>query len=301
MSSPPWYKLIFVLFLIFVFFLFTGIIGLLVVMMSYNLSLTEVMAVLDNPEASNVAALKLLQIIQTIGLFVCPSFIASFFFGSGVISYLKMDTRPSFFSVVLVVFIMVIWIPAVNYIAGLNSRLDLPQSLNKLEEEIGALRDNYGRLTNLFLDTKSVSDFIVNIIVMAVLPAVGEELLFRGIFQRLFITWTRNIHWGIIISSLLFSFFHFEFYGFLPRLLLGMLFGYLFVWTTSIWIPMLAHFTNNIIIVGYYFFRHPVNDASGLDELGTNADIWLWLSLAGGIMLSYLLFYHEKSRRLSVS
>jgi membrane protease YdiL (CAAX protease family) len=116
------------------------------------------------------------------------------------------------------------------------------------------LRNNYSQLTNLFLDTRSTADFIENMAIMAVLPALGEELLFRGIFQRLFSDWARSIHWGIIITSLLFSFFHFEFYGFLPRFLLGILFGYLLIWTASIWIPMLAHFINNGIIVGYYFF-----------------------------------------------
>ena len=90
---------------------------------------------------------------------------------------------------------------------------------------------------------------------MAILPAIGEELLFRGVFQRLLTEWTRNIHWGIILAALLFSFFHFEFYGFLPRFLLGVFFGYLFVWTSSIWVPILAHFTNNFIIVVYSFYQ----------------------------------------------
>jgi membrane protease YdiL (CAAX protease family) len=196
---------------------------------------------------------------------------------------------------------MIIWIPVINFTAGLNSRLTLPEALGGLEDKIVSLKDSYYYLTTLFLKARSPVDLTVNIFIMAILPALGEELLFRGIFQPLFAGLTRNIHWGIIITALLFSFFHFEFYGFLPRFLLGILFGYLFIWTSSIWIPVLAHFVNNGIIVMYFFFIQPGTGSSKLDELGTRADLYFWLSMGGGILLAALLFYHERSRRLSVS
>jgi len=210
-----------------------------------------------------------------------------------------MDVMPSWPGIILVIMMMIVWIPVINFTASLNAKLNLPDSWEVLEKEIITLRDNYSELTNLFLDTRSIADFFANLAMMAILPAIGEELMFRGIFQRLFSDWTRNVHWGIIITSLLFSFFHFEFYGFLPRFLLGMLFGYLFVWTASIWIPMLAHFINNGIIVGYYFFRPPGKGASELDELGTPADLPFWLSLGGGMLLLAALVYHERSHRIS--
>ncbi|MBN1416221.1 MAG: CPBP family intramembrane metalloprotease [Bacteroidales bacterium] len=297
MSSSPWYKLLFVFFLILVFFLLTGIIGLITVMITFKMSLLEVTSVLNNPDIADIHVIKLLQVIQTIGIFIIPAFIGAFFLGPRIIPYLKMDTYPSLITVVLVICLMIICIPAINFLAGFNARLDLPASMDAIETTIDKLRDNYNELTNMFLSTTTVNDFLANIAIMAVLPAIGEELLFRGVFQRLFAEWTRNIHWGIIISSLLFSFFHLEFYGFLPRFMLGILFGYLFVWTASIWIPMLAHFTNNVVIVGYYFFIQPATGVSKLDELGTRADLSLWISLGGGIILSVLVFYIARSRR----
>jgi hypothetical protein len=194
---------------------------------------------------------------------------------------------------------MIAWIPAINFSAGINARLNLPESMDVVEDKMETLRDNYNYLTNLFLNTGSVADLLVNIIVMAILPAVGEELLFRGVFQRLLTEWTRNVRWGIVLAALLFSFFHFEFYGFLPRFLLGVFFGYLFAWTSSIWIPILAHFTNNFIIVGYSFYFKPATGPSPIEELGTHADLSLWISLAAGITASALLFYYEKSHRIS--
>ena len=301
LHTSPFYRLLFVLLLVLLFFLLTSFVGLAVIMISYGLNLQEISFIMDNPDSSHVALLKLQQVILSTGMFIVPAFIASFFLGTRSTSYLKMDVMPSWPGIILVSMMMIVWIPVINFTASLNAKLNLPDSWAVLEKEIITLRDNYSELTNLFLETRSMADFFANLAMMAILPAIGEELMFRGIFQRIFSDWTRNVHWGIIITSLLFSFFHFEFYGFLPRFLLGMLFGYLFVWTASIWIPMLAHFINNGIIVGYYFFRPPGKGSSELDELGTHADLFFWLSLGGGMLLLAALFYHERSHRISGS
>jgi membrane protease YdiL (CAAX protease family) len=298
-SSSAWYKLLFVCFLVLVFFILAGILGLVTVMITSNLTLQEAASIMNNPGPADISDLKLFQAIQTIGLFIGAAWLAAFFLSPVAGTYLKINNRPSFFSLFLVVLSMIAWIPAINFTAGINARLNLPESMDLVEDKMEALRNNYNQLTDLFLNSGSVTDFVVNIIVMAILPAVGEELLFRGVFQRLLSEWTRSIHWGIVLAALLFSFFHFEFFGFLPRLLLGVFFGYLFAWTTSIWAPILAHFTNNFIIIGYSFYRQPATGPSPIEELGTNADLFLWISLAGGIILSAFLVYHEKSRRIS--
>lgn len=94
-------------------------------------------------------------------------------------------------------------------------------------------------------------------LLIALVPAIGEELLFRGVFQRLFTEWFRNIHWGIWISAILFSAIHFQFFGFLPRLFLGVIFGYLLELTSSMWVPIVAHFVNNLTGVIIAFFISP--------------------------------------------
>ncbi len=300
-EPSSWYNLFFVLFVFLMLFLLTSVLGMGLIMVSYGLSVEEMLDIVDHPDPSSIGIMKTLQVIQSIGMFIVPALIAARHIGGRPLTYLRMNAGFSYVSMILVVLMMVIWIPAINFTADLNARLNLPDALDEVEEKIIALRDSYQHLTTLFLNTKSPVDLAANLLIMAVLPAVGEELLFRGIFQPLFAGLTRNMHVGILIASLLFSFFHFEFYGFLPRLLLGMLFGYLFVWTASLWIPILAHFVNNAIIVAYYFFLQPGTGSAKLDEWGTQAGLSFWLSMGGGILLMVLLFFHERSRRLTIS
>jgi len=107
-----------------------------------------------------------------------------------------------------------------------------------------------------FMKVEGVSGLMFNIFMIAVLPALGEELMFRGVIQRIFSNLTRNHHWGIWISAFLFSAMHMQFYGFLPRIVLGAMFGYLLVWTETMWVPILALFVNNDMgVVGYFLFN----------------------------------------------
>jgi membrane protease YdiL (CAAX protease family) len=300
-GSSAWYQLLFVCFLVMVFFILAGILGLAAVMMTGTLTMQEAASAMTNPGPANIYEFRLFQAIQTTVLFIASSWLIAYFLSPSAGTYLKINSRTSFISLLLVVLSMVAWIPAINFAAAINARLNLPESMHFLEGELEELRNSYNYLTELFMNTKSATDFIANVVVMAILPALGEELLFRGVFQRLFAKWTQSIHWGIILAAVIFSFFHFEFYGFLPRFLLGVFFGYLFAWTSSIWVPILAHFTNNFIIVAYSFYRQPATGPSSIEELGTQADLSLWISLAGGILISALLFYREKLRRLTAN
>ena len=80
---------------------------------------------------------------------------------------------------------------------------------------------------------------------VAMIPAIGEELLFRGVLQKQLIKGLGNAHVAIILTAVIFSAFHLQFLGFFSRALLGMLFGYLYYWSKNMWYPILTHFTNN--------------------------------------------------------
>jgi membrane protease YdiL (CAAX protease family) len=84
---------------------------------------------------------------------------------------------------------------------------------------------------------------------MAVIPALGEEFLFRGLIQKLFKDLSGNVHAGIILSAILFSAMHMQFYGFIPRFALGVMLGYMMYWSGSLWLPIIAHFINNFLAV----------------------------------------------------
>ena len=107
----------------------------------------------------------------------------------------------------------------------------------------------------------------MGLIVIALLPAIGEELVFRGMFQNEFFRGTRNIHLSIWVSAIIFSAIHFQFYGFVPRLLLGALFGYLYYWSGTLLIPMFAHFFNNAFgVIMIYLHRHEITDLNVEDN-----------------------------------
>ncbi len=293
-TSSAWYKLIFVLFLVFTFFLVTALLGILAIKMFYHVSLSEIMFIIENPSKENIAVIKFMQAFQTIGIFIIPATIAAAFMHTNSSQFLFLKKQPYLISTVIVILSMIACIPVINFAAAINARLDLPETMNLIEEKIQQLRDNYNYLTGLFLESTSFKGFLANVLIMAALPAIGEELLFRGIFQRLFTDWTKNVHIGIIIAAFLFSFFHFEFYGFLPRFLLGILFGYFLAWTSSLWIPILAHFINNFVIVAYFYFIPSSAESSALDQIGTKADIFLIISIIAVSLLITGLYYTEK-------
>jgi membrane protease YdiL (CAAX protease family) len=147
-----------------------------------------------------------------------------------------------------------------------------------------------------YLQTENIGGLLINIFMVALIPALGEEFLFRGMIQRILYEWFRNKHLAIWIAALLFSLMHYQFLGLFPRVLLGALFGYLFVWTGSIWMAVLAHFINNGVAVIYYYIFYQGTlevepDHIGLEE---NAVLMIITSLALTILL--LAVIQQQSR-----
>ena len=134
---------------------------------------------------------------------------------------------------------------------------------------------------------------------IAIIPAIGEELLFRGVIQRLFINWTKNAHWGILITSILFSALHMQFFGFFPRMMLGILFGYLFLWSGSLWLPILCHFINNGSAVVYVYLEQRGLMGFSSDTLGAeNQDMLITIACSIAISgLLYLIYKKGKERQ----
>ena len=109
-----------------------------------------------------------------------------------------------------------------------------------------------------------IGDLVVNLIIVALLAAVGEELLFRGSMQNIFLEWTKNKHAAVWITAVLFSALHAQFYGFLPRMLLGVVLGYLYIWSGSLWLSMLFHFLNNglAVLFSYLIAKGTISETS---------------------------------------
>jgi len=200
-------------------------------------------------ELLSVEQLKYFQFIQTLGFFLLPGIFLHWIFSSEREYYFEVRPRLKIKSVILTVIVVLAALPLINWILELNYAIKFPESINGIENSLRGLEEKYALITERLLTSENIGHYIVNIIIIALFPAIGEELMFRGVFQKLFYEINKNSHWAVLITALIFSLIHGQFFGIIPRFLLGILLGYLMVWAQTIWLPVIAHFTNNALVV----------------------------------------------------
>lgn len=263
--------------IIFISSAFFSLIGILLLGLMFGASGVQV--VLGN-NLTNLNALKLLQILQTTGIFIIPAILSAFLFSKKPWSYLcfekvKLQTIFKTFIIVL------ISLPAINLLASINQLIPMSDWMVEMERKAEAI-------TKAFLLTDSIWAYLVNILMIAILPAVGEELIFRGILQRRLVEYTRSRWVGILLAAALFSAIHMQFQGFIPRFALGVAFGYLLEVTGSIWVPIAAHFFNNAIAATGYMLMGMGAADKRIENIGGITDLWI-LGLVSLVATSLLI------------
>ncbi len=184
-----------------------------------------------------------------------------------------------------------------SYLAQLNKGMHLPSSLKELEQTLRSMEDAALQTSGLLLSGKGAFRLILNLVVVGGFAAVSEELFFRGALQQFLQEKYPKGHLGVWIAAFVFSVVHFQFYGFLPRLLLGVLLGYLFLYTRTLWAPILFHFINNALIVVLYYFWGDTPWIKKMESMPAGG--WLAYAAAGSALCTFLLFglYLRKTRR----
>ena len=251
-------------------------------------------------DESNIALLKYFQMAQSIGLFVFPAIIAALLFGTKVTSYLRLKKRPYVFSGILAIIIILSASPLINVLGVWNAEMQLPDFLSSIENWMKQSEESAAQLTELFVKADNVWVLLFNILLIGILPAIGEEFLFRGVIQRVFTEWTKNQHVAIWLTAILFSALHLQFYGFVPRALLGAMFGYMFVWSGNLWLPVLAHFVNNTAAVFAYYLYGKGSISIDPDSIGvgTEYQIAAIFSLVFVIVFFWFYYRYESIKRL---
>lgn len=200
-------------------------------------------------QATPPGSLKYLQFAQHCSLFILPVLVWSLLVEGRMTTYTGLNHFPKPEYIMLAVLIALVIIPVNSYATHLNGGLKLPEWLSGAELWIDA-RDNQAELlTSLMISSESLGVLLVNLFVLALIPAIGEELFFRGLLINLLRKMVKNDHLIIILTAVIFSSLHFQFSGLLPRILLGVVYGYLYIWSRSVWLPAIAHFINNAIPV----------------------------------------------------
>ena len=203
---------------------------------------------IDASNPLNIAFMKTSQIFQSLGLFIVPGFIIAFLFSSKPAGYLGFKNKVNYQILLLAGLVMVLALPFINFTAEINKQISFPESLKWLETYLQNSENRAGEITKIFLSTNSFTGFLVNLFMMALIPAFGEEIMFRGLIQQS-LTKKMNVHLAIFLSAFIFSAVHMQFYGFIPRFLMGAYFGYIFYITGNLWYTVFAHFVNNGLAV----------------------------------------------------
>ncbi len=249
-------------------------------------------ALINSTDPKNIVSLKIQLIMQQGIIFLAPALLLAVIEKQSPQQF--YGTRKPRWDLFLIVFlIMAFSLPFMGGINNLNQKMHLPQFLSGLENWMRALEDVGAKTTEAILKVNSVGGFLFNLVVIAIVPAICEELLFRGALQRTLIRAIKNYHIGIWVSAFLFSAIHLQFFGFFPRLFLGAAFGYIYHWTGNLKYTMFAHFLNNGIAVSVSYYLQVQNlPAEKADEMNVH---WSGYLISGIITLALFKFLRDKT------
>lgn len=200
--------------------------------------------------------------------------------------------QSNLFTILLVVAVLGIVFPvALSPIMVWNSNIEFPEFLRSFEEWAIEKEELGARITEQMTNFTSLTQMLAGVLVIGLLPAIGEELVFRGILQREIWRASLNIHLAIWLSAVIFSTIHFQFFGFVPRVILGALFGYLYYWSGNLLIPIFSHFVNNAFIVVMVYLHQ--RNVTTIDIEGDEVPP-LTVVITGTILSAGLIYYYWK-------
>ncbi len=203
------------------------------------------------PDLTNSHILNVVKIIQgvsSIVVFMLPAFLMMVIAYRGRYGYFLGFRKSQRMNMYVLAFMIVLLSFPFTFLLGeLNQKIPMSDWMQSLEKDASAQMA-------AFLKVKSGWDIVVNLLVIALLPAIGEELCFRGMLQRILIGITKNPWAGIIVTGFIFSALHLQFQGFLPRMFLGVILGALYWYSGSIWTSIIGHFVFNAVQVLWVSF-----------------------------------------------
>lgn len=217
----------------------------------------------------DINLLKAMQVVLTTILFILPATIFCRFMRDERSAFLNMNSSPHFYFILTAAACILFALPAVSGLESWNQQIHLPSAFSSLENWMRAKENEAEKITLMFFEDKSIVGLFINLLVMAFMAALSEEIFFRGLLQQMFIKNKINAHVAIGITAILFSAFHLQFFGFIPRMFLGIILGYLYYITQNLWVSIIAHFCNNAFaVIAMHFYNQDITNT----EATKNAD-----------------------------
>ncbi|MGD0757244.1 MAG: CPBP family intramembrane glutamic endopeptidase [Bacteroidales bacterium] len=239
--------------------------------------------------------LRYLLIIQDISLLIIPSVIILAMLKPPHEARLSGFKLPQLKDVGLVVILAFCIFPVTSFTGQINSAMHLPDWLSGVEKWIAEKEDHADSILNQALVSPSISIMILNLFIIAILPAIGEELFFRGVLQKIFYNLFKSGHIAVWFTAFIFSTLHFQFFGFVPRFILGLVFGYLFFWSGTLWLPVISHFVNNAVPVMMAYIQ-------GIEKFNAPFDTPLWkqaIALPLPIVIGLVILFYFRNKNIS--
>lgn len=217
--------------------------------------------------ADSVPGLRILMVMQDLFMFIAPAVLTAVIITRQPAELLMLDRRPVWPGLILGLCVMVASLPAMNMVIHLNESIPLPEPI---EQAFRQMEDAAAGTIDTLYAGHTVGSLVMGLLIVAILAGLSEEILFRGALQRILSTGGLNAHAAIWLAALVFSAMHLQFYGLVPRMLLGAYFGYMLLWSRSLWVPVMLHIFNNALYVVVQWSTYG-QDTSTLDSIGTTA------------------------------
>ncbi len=273
-NTKPFGQLVTLILLVVIFFVIAS--GLLTIASLFGVDLQE------------TRSLQWTQALVQIFVFLIPAIIFGYLFSDNTCVFFKLDFgRRKWVMALWAMLILLCVIPLTDWLAQVNDAWHFPASMASLEDSLRRAAADSEMLVESFLMQGGVGSLIINILILALLPALCEEFFFRGALQQWFMRWIKSPHLAIIITAAVFSLAHGEFFSFLPRFLLGIVLGYLFYYTGSMLVNVIVHFLNNAaVVVIYYLYSTGTIDENFAENLDAP-----WYLVLVGTVLAITVFY----------
>ena len=264
------------------------IVSIVVVLVMVHTPLNQMAAAILDPK--NIEAVRVIQILSTLVLFAVPALLFAVIVNRKPITYLGFKGSANFRQFYIVLLIVIAALFTQSLMTQINELIPISKSL---EIKFKQMEAEYSKEVLAMAQMKNFGDYLYALFLIALLPAVFEEMFFRGALQQTFIGLFRNAFWGILITSIFFSAAHFSFYGFLPRVFLGMVLGYVFYYGKNIWLNILMHFINNGIVVTSLYVMSLKGAITEKDLQDENYPVYIGLFALLTVFALFVFFKRE--------
>jgi len=292
-TPHPFQSLLRLILMVIGFSILSQIIAILIIASYYTY--TRQVFSLESLMNGSANEMRFMLLMSSLGSFVVPAYLMNTREGYGI-TYFKLKKWPSGMQFGYIFLAMLSFMPLMSLIGHWNESLQLPDNMQSLQRWMERSEKESADLIKVIIMESSVSGFLYNIVILALIPAIGEELLFRGVLQKIMGRWLSNQHVVIWLVAIIFSAIHLQFFGFVPRMLLGAFFGYLYVWSKNIVLPIFGHFVNNAgATIGAFYY---VREGKSYDEFNAfELQSW-WIYLVGFIftLIFVFLFYRSTQK-----